>query len=314
MPTLIFLLYLLAVGGAYLLRLSYLGWFGPYFLLSVIVMPLALLFLCLPAMLTLKAKASVPQTIAKGRDATLTLRFDGPRFLLPCRVIVSGEIENTFAGEIWRFRESVADPLSEGLEIPLSTALCGQLRCRVTRVECRDLLGLIRIRRAVPQDLSCTVLPPAVAPKSAPDLDAALDTAPILRPKYGGGYSEEHDLREYRPGDTVNSIHWKLSSKTDEVIVREPLISANQDIYLILGRIGKEDRGLELLYWLSLELCARELPHTFVADTLYDVGNEAEGVEALCTILAKPMDKPCPFDPAGARCVFLITDGEVAVK
>ena len=112
----------------------------------------------------------------------------------------------------------------------------------------------------------------------------------------------------------MNSIHWKLSSKTDEVIVREPLISANQDIYLILGRIGKEDRGLELLYWLSLELCARELPHTFVADSLYDVGNEAEGVEALCTILAKPMDKPCPFDPAGARCVFLITDGEVAVK
>ena len=51
-----------------------------------------------------------------------------------------------------------------------------------------------------------------------------------------------------------------------------------------------------------------------VADTLYDVGNENECIDALCTILAKPMDKPCPFDPSGARCVFLITDGEVSAK
>ena len=311
MPTLIFLLYLLAVGGAYLLRLSYLGWFGPYFLLSVIVMPLALLFLCLPAMLTLKAKASVPQTIAKGRDATLTLRFDGPRFLLPCRVIVSGEIENTFAGEIWRFRESVADPLSEGLEIPLSTALCGQLRCRVTRVECRDLLGLIRIRRAVPQDLSCTVLPPAVAPKSAPDLDAALDTAPILRPKYGGGYSEEHDLREYRPGDAGNSIHWKLSSKTDKLIVREALERENQDIYLVHSRVGAEDRGLEVLCWLSGELTKRELKHVIIADRRYVVTNEADTIDAMCALLCAPIGEPLRFDASMARCVFRVSAGEV---
>lgn len=311
MPTLIFLLYLLAVGGVYLLRLSYLGWFGPYFLLSVIVTPLALLFLCLPAMVTLKAKASVPQTIAKGRDATLTLRFDGPRFLLPCRVIVSGEIENTFAGEIWRFRESVADPISEGLEIPLSTALCGQLRCRVTRVECRDLLGLIRIRRAVPQDLSCTVLPPAVAPKSAPDLDAALDTAPILRPKYGGGYSEEHDLREYRPGDAGNSIHWKLSSKTDKLIVREALERENQDIYLVLSRVGAEDRGLEVLFWLSGELTKRELKHVIIADRRYVVTNEADTIDAMCALLCAPIGEPLRFDASMARCVFRVSAGEV---
>ena len=311
MPTLIFLLYLLAVGGAYLLRLSYLGWFGPYFLLSVIVTPLALLFLCLPAMVTLKAKASVPQTIAKASGASLTVTFDGPRFLLPCRVIVSGEIENTFAGEIWRFRESVADPISEGLEIPLSTALCGQLRCRVTRVECRDLLGLIRIRRAVPRDLSCTVLPPAVAPKSAPDLDAALDTAPVLRPKYGGGYSEEHDLREYRPGDAGNSIHWKLSSKTDKLIVREALERENQDIYLVLSRVGAEDRGLEVLFWLSGELTKRELKHVIIADRRYVVTNEADTIDAMCALLCAPIGEPLRFDASMARCVFRISAGEV---
>lgn len=314
MPTLFFIVYLLAVGGAYLLRLSYLGWFGPYFLLCVIVTPLALLVLCLPAMLTLKTMASVPQTVAKNSDAALILRFDGPRFLLPCRVIVSVEIENTFAGEIWRFREKVADPVSEGLEVPLSTALCGQLRCRVTRVECRDLLGLLRVRRAIPEELCCTVLPPAVAPKSVPNIDAALDTAAVLRPKYGGGYSEEHDLREYRPGDAGNSIHWKLSSKTDKLIVREALERENQEIYLVLSRVGAEDRGLEVLFWLSGELTRRELRHVIIADRRYVVTNEADSVEAMCALLCAPIGEPLRFDASMARCVFRISAGEVFVS
>ena len=133
----------------------------------------------------------------------------------------------------------------------------------------------------------------------------------MLKPKYGGGFSEEHDLREYRPGDTVNSIHWKLSSKTDKVIVREPLENANKDVFLVLSRIGKEDRGLEILYWLSLELCQREIPHILVADTLYEVNGESDTVDALSAMLAKPMDKPCPYDATHARCVFVISDGEV---
>ena len=90
-------------------------------------------------------------------------------------------------------------------------------------------------------------------------------------------------------------------------------MNANQDVYVVLGRIGKEDRGLEVLTWLSLELCTREIGHIIVADSLYDVGNESGTTDALCTILANPMDKPCPFNFTGARCVFLITDGEVTM-
>lgn len=51
-----------------------------------------------------------------------------------------------------------------------------------------------------------------------------------------------------------------------------------------------------------------------MADSLYDVGNETETTDALCTILANPMDKPAPFNATGARCVFLISDGEVTLS
>lgn len=314
MPTLTFLLYLLILGFVWLFRMAYIGWLGPYLFACVLWIPTVLVLLSLPSMLRLRVSLEAPATLARNEEGRLTIRFEN-RSLLPLRrVSVWLEVENRFTGEVKKDRFHYVGLVTSRGELPLPTDFCGQLQCRLTRVECRDLLGLIALRRKCPPQVITTVLPQAIGPAVPPDLDAVLDTAVQLKPKYGGGYSEEHDLREYRPGDTVNSIHWKLSSKTDEVIVREPLVSANQDVFLVLGRIGKEDRGLELLYWLSLELCAREIPHTLVADTLYDAANEAEAVEALCTILAKPMDKPCPFDPSGARCVFLITDGEVAVK
>lgn len=311
MPTLSFLLYLIAVALAWLLRMSYLGWFGPYFLLIVIVLPLFLLALSLPAMLTLQADCRVPVTAARGRPASAPLTFRLSPFLFPCRVTVYGEIENLFAGERWRFHEQIADPARETASIALPTALCGQLRFRITRLECRDLLGLIRIRRRLPAEARCTVLPPAAAPDSMPDLDSVLETAPVLSPKYGGGYSEEHELREYRPGDAGNSIHWKLSSKTDELIVREALERENDRIFLVLSRVGAGDRGLEVLFWLSSELYRRELSHTIVADRLYEVANESDAVEAMCALLASPIGEPRRFDASMARCIFRISSGEV---
>ena len=264
-------------------------------------------------MLRLNLSMEVSPTLTRGSDGRLTVRFRNPSLLPLRRVSLWLEVENRFTGDVKKDRFLYQGLVGSTGELPLPTEFCGQLRCRLTKIECRDLLGLIAIRKKSPEAVICTVLPESRGPAVPPDLDLALDTAVQLKPKYGGGYSEEHDLREYHPGDTVNSIHWKLSSKTDEVIVREPLVNANQDVFVVLSRIGKEDRGLEVLCWLSLELCAREIPHTIVADKLYDTANEAETTDALCTILANPMDKPCPFDPTGARAVFVITDGEVTL-
>ena len=314
MPTLAFFLYLLILGGLWIFRVTYIGWLGSYLFVSAVVLPPALVLLSLPSVFKLRIQVDSLPTFTRGKEAHLCLRFLDTSIIPLRQVSVYLEVENRFTGEKTKERYRFYDLVDGRGELPLPTKFCGQLVCRLTRVECRDLLGLFAVRRKCPPPLICTILPEAVAPQPVPDLDAALNTAATLKPKYGGGYSEEHDLREYRPGDTVNSIHWKLSSKVDDVIVREPLINANREIYLILAQTGKDDHGLERLYWLSLELCQREIPHILVADTLYEVGNEAETGDALCTILAKPMDRPCAFDASGARCVFLITDEEVTVR
>ena len=313
MPTLHFLLYLLVCAAAWVLRLSYLGWFGPYFLLCTVSLPLFLALLSLPSMLSARLEAQTREYTVRGERTALRLRVSFPRLLLPCRVRVWVTVENRFAGESCRFREDIFEQPEGELALPLPTGLCGQLRCRITRWECRDLLGLFKIRRRCPEAQLCTVLPPAVGPETPLDLDAALDAAAVLKPKYGGGYSEEHELREYRPGDAANSIHWKLSSKTDSLIVREALERENDQIFLLLSRVGAKDRGLELLRWLSDELCRRELPHILVADRLYPVANEQSALDAFCSLLSSPLAEPVRFDATRARCVFSISDGEVRI-
>lgn len=67
-----------------------------------------------------------------------------------------------------------------------------------------------------------------------------------------------HDLketREYRPGDSLKDIHWKLSAKNDELTVKEFERSADRSL-LLLGDlfINNLDATIETLYSFSLSL------------------------------------------------------------
>ncbi|MDY4487487.1 MAG: DUF58 domain-containing protein [Candidatus Limivicinus sp.] len=311
MPTFHFFLYLAAVAAAYVFKLAYIGWFGPYLMGALCLLPPVLVLFSLPSMLKLSAEISAPDRVSRGGSAALCIHFKSGAFLPVSRVNIVIQVENRYDGESKKQKYSYAGVLSSTGKVPLPTELCGMLHCTVTRLECRDLLGLIAIRRRCTAKAVCTVLPLPAQPDKCPDIDACLETTAQLKPKYGGGYSEEHELREYRPGDTVNSIHWKLSSKTDEIIVREALEQANNQVFLVLSRPGEKDRGLECLYWLSLQLCNKEIPHVIVSGRMYPVGNEDESAAALCEILSAPLSPPCCFDRSHARCVFTLSDGEV---
>ena len=87
------------------------------------------------------------------------------------------------------------------------------------------------------------------------------------RPKPGGGFSEEHELREYRAGDNLRDIHWKLSVKTDSMIVREAQEPVRSRVLLTLDLSGTSfqlDHLLSRLLWLSAWLLEHETPHQII--------------------------------------------------
>ena len=311
MPILYVLLYLFFIALAWLFRASYIGWLGPYIFAATVLLPLVMLLVSLPSMSALQVRLLAAQRVMRGSDAKLILDFTNPRIFPVHSVTVHLSIRNRYTGEISRHNYIFRNLESSQCEIPLPTQECGQLHCTLQSYECKDLLGMFSVKRKGGAEANCTVMPLALEPDQKISFESLLSTSNVLKPKYGGGFAEEHDLRAYHPGDASNSIHWKLSSKTDSLIVREALIPENSTIYVVLSRVGENDRGLEVLRWLSRKLIELEEPHVIVADSLYPVGNENETDDAIAALLSWPLREPCGFDTANARCVFMIFSDEV---
>lgn len=84
----------------------------------------------------------------------------------------------------------------------------------------------------------------------------------------GSDASETFQIREYVPGDRLQNIHWKLSAKTDELMVREHSQPKGCPVALLLGAKGVEklsseqrDRFLQAAASLSFSLVDAECPH-----------------------------------------------------
>lgn len=300
------------VGAAWLFYVFYNAWPGPWVLACAVALPPALFLLSLPSMLGLNIRFEGPGRVVRGAGAEYNIRFSNARLLPVHSVTLHLELCNLYTGDVTHESYFLRNLEASRITLSLPTGACGVICFRITRCELRDPLGLFAIRRSFEEEFRCAVLPEAL--KARVDLDTALDASQVLKPKYGGGFSEDYDLRDYRPGDLPGSVHWKLSSKTDKLVVKEALEVENRIIFLVLDQAGKHDEGLGVLRWLSSELLSREEPHIIVADSMYPVENEGEADAALVSLLSGPMSPPCEFDTRAARCVLRVHGSEVRVE
>jgi uncharacterized protein (DUF58 family) len=110
------------------------------------------------------------------------------------------------------------------------------------------------------------------------------------RPKPGGGYAENHDIRLYRPGDSLNQVHWKLTAKTGKLMLREPLQPNRGLILLTMNLRGSPeilDRKFGKLLFLGnylietgisfeLRVLSAEGIHTYPIQTDLDLNNSID--------------------------------------
>ena len=92
----------------------------------------------------------------------------------------------------------------------------------------------------------------------------------LTRSRKGTDASEMFDIRSYVPGDDIRSIHWKLSGKTDELIVRQASDRTHYDLVILpdFGRkqggrgitAGELTRCVALVIELSRRLVRRGVP------------------------------------------------------
>lgn len=236
------LLYLAVLAGSVIFLVAYQGWYAWIILMAVLSLPALGLVVSLPMMLSTKLQLTLPSHCALGETIPGT-----------------GEIHAPLGMPMIRWRIRIGKQMQKP-DMPLPTHHCGVLCCQFARVRIYDCLGLcfwIPLRQKTHR---LFVRPKAVPIPQMLQLERRFYHT--WRPKPGGGLAENHELRLYRPGDSLNQIHWKLSAKTGKYIVREAMEprDAQAILALTLGGTPEEtDRKLGRLLWLGNALLEKNL-------------------------------------------------------
>lgn len=107
---------------------------------------------------------------------------------------------------------------------------CGDFELSLSHVLVYDLTHSVRLRINLDKRESVFVLPRRLSLDVGTQLGAGENGYSGAKDKIG---TEPIDVREYRAGDRKKNIHWKLSTKSDELMVRELQKSGEGQIAVI---------------------------------------------------------------------------------
>ena len=264
--------------------LAYGAWLSCLVLLAVLLLPWLSLLLSLPAIASFRVTPAGPDALDMGENPRFWLLGSCGLPMPPFRGKL--KLTHTPSGASAFYRE-------EGDNL---TAHCGSLRLTVEKMRICDYLGLF----AFPvrgKGTRTVLIRPAPLPVELPG-ETVRPLSGSWKPRTGGGFSENHELRPYQPGDSLNRIHWKLSAKTGELVLRQSMEPQQGLVLLTLhlrGTPEETDRKFGRLLWLGEFLLEQNVAFRIRALTergllTFPVSERADLDRALETLLReRPM-------------------------
>ena len=223
------------------------GYLSYYIFLVITLLPFFSLLISLPHMSRTKAElSSIPAEIYIDETFGVYINIGSKGLPLP-RVEIKYNINNITLPENMESNNNSVSTITvfgcknDKVPLPVNSAHVGCLVVNILSIKTFDFIGLYSKLVKTPDIRKVFIMPRPIAPSPHPIFPRDKVGGKGLRPKPGGGFAEDYDLREYRIGDPMNSIHWKLTSKMDELIVREPLISDKGKIYICFNLFGQPD-------------------------------------------------------------------------
>ena len=208
---------------------------SPVFLLLALLIALLLIAGALSVLWaagTLSVSAEISgQTVRRGEDATLLLHVRH-RGLIPIAPVLLelGAIAGAQGREI-RLRDLPGR--TQTLRMPLHADHVGVFGSGIRSCVVEDLLGVFQRKIVFPDTLfELVVLPQPF--ETEPLTLSPGDPGSEIVSRATEDLNAPSDVREYQPGDAMKKIHWKLSLRKGELIVRkfdEPVL---QDVLLLM--------------------------------------------------------------------------------
>ena len=128
----------------------------------------------------------------------------------------------------------------------IKSVYCGDIKIKLNSLKCLDYFGITaqKINKNFSKDV---YILPNVTEIKAIEINNALsgdvEGLEFSKIKSGDDPSEVFDIRTYRPGDKLHSVHWKLSSRKKEIMVKEFSYPVNSN-YSIIMDLSVENKNM----------------------------------------------------------------------
>ena len=162
--------------------------------------------------------------------------------IFPSEIVFTAVIRNLLTGE----ERSENLSLTDGKQAELSLGdSCGKYVMEGSYFRSADLLGLGAFTIRIDGFRAAAVRLPKTAKTEYEGFGTGmLDLDGSVYDEYRAGFdqSEVFEIRPYRPGDKTAQIHWKLSQKTDTLMLRQGSLPVKTALLLIPeAPLGKEN-------------------------------------------------------------------------
>ena len=240
--------YLLLLVAAFFFFLYFNGYLSLLLLIAALLLPFLSLAATLAASWGISFEVSLSPFLAKKEEPVRIGVTVKSRNLLPVSAVrVFLEITNGYLGETEK--QQYLFPLGSHGETTLdqvfSSQYCGRIHIAVKRAVIYDYFRIF----ALPKKPSCradSFILPSGAGLTLSLEDRSWEGMASPAQKFGEpDITELSALHDFRDGDRLRDIHWKLSSKLDKAVVKEYERQQECRVFFVLERLAANAKTLD---------------------------------------------------------------------
>ncbi len=253
------IIYIILLAAGFAFSVLYYAWFSWFLFIAIICIPIVSLLISLPFMLQTALQglsAMCDNSIEIFGSFRIGIRSRNGKAIICPFLKVKFKAVNEFADTkrkiVLKYSGRISRPVI--VSTPEVGVNCGNIEISAQYGRVYDFTGIFFLPVRLKFKGSTPVMPVPERPAILPDDKASIVIG--YNPK-NGGFSDYYELRQYREGDSLKTIHWKLSSSRDDLIVREP----SEPIYKrLVIRLALSDEAAENDFILArFVYVAREL-------------------------------------------------------
>ncbi|MDD6082323.1 MAG: DUF58 domain-containing protein [Oscillospiraceae bacterium] len=214
------------------------------------------------------------RTVPRNTDTRIIVKIKNHSLLPVSCAMATVSIKNTLTDECQTLTTllPVSSDNEQSIKFSVSYAHCGKVKVTLKNLKIYDYIKLFSktINLNISQEIAVVPSLVNISPSIEVNLSGISESDEFSKNKPGDDCTEIFNIREYVYGDKLNRIHWNLSTKLDELMVKEYSLPVSSQVIILFefctdenseDRFSKNDAAIETAMSLSHYMIKNGVSH-----------------------------------------------------